>query len=102
VFLIISANLCYVCSALDDLCMRVSWNDSSALFGIAGPPFPVQHSSIKIKGEVCEIEGNNFNVPLSVSLGRKVINSNVCVYHKLSRLSVVLQKYSSCAVVWPF
>jgi hypothetical protein len=51
---------------------------------------------------VCEIEGNNFNVPLSVSLGRKVINSNVCVYHKLLRLSVVLQKYSWCAVVWPF
>jgi len=41
-------------------------------------------------------------VPLSVSLGRKVINSNVCVYHKVLRLSVVLQKYSWCAVVWPF
>jgi len=31
-----------------------------------------------------------------------VINSNVCVYHKVLRLSVVFQKYSLCAVVWPF
>jgi len=41
-------------------------------------------------------------VPLSVSLGRNVINSNVCVYHKVSRLCVVLQKYSWCAVLGHF
>ena len=44
---------------------------------LSGLPFPVQSSSMKAKGEVCEISENKFDVPLSVSWGRKVINSNV-------------------------
>jgi hypothetical protein len=40
---------------------------------------------MKAKGEVCEMYQNNFNVALSVSVGRNVLNSNVYLFHTLLR-----------------